>query len=117
MTTSSIFEIFNDFLVFKDPAQILSVATHLELFASTTFSDGKVHIGEKAPEAFREAMNRHADAKESSVKFGSILSKIGNDITAIFITEIEGKRNSRSSAFAISLRGKELVGFVEFPSD
>ena len=115
-TTSNVYEIFNDFLAFRDPTQIMGLATNLELFASASLSDGKVYIGENAPEAFREAMRRHADAKKSSVKLGAIKSKVGNDITAIFISEIKGKKDSKSSAFTISMRSEQLIGFMEFPS-
>ncbi len=116
MTTSNVYEIFNDFLAFRDPTQIMGLATHLELFASASLSDGKVYIGENAPEAFRETMRRHANAKKSSIKLGSITAKVGNDVTAIFISEVKGKKDSQSSAFTISMRGDDLVGFMEFPS-
>jgi len=94
----------------------MGLATHLELFASASLSDGKVYIGENAPEAFRETMRRHANAKKSSIKLGSITAKVGNDVTAIFISEVKGKKDSQSSAFTISMRGDDLVGFMEFPS-
>ena len=115
-TTSNVYEIFNDFLAFRDPTQIMDLATHLELFASATLSDGKVYIGEHAPGSFREAMARHAKAKKSAIKLGEIKSKVGNDITAIFISEFKGTKHSHLSAFTISMRGDQLVGFMEFPS-
>ncbi|WP_427454399.1 hypothetical protein [Litorimonas sp. WD9-15] len=113
MTTSNVYEIFNDFLAFKDPTQVLDLATHLEVFGSATLSDGKVYTGEAAPEAFREAIRRHAETKKSSVKLGKISSRVGDDTAAIFVTEVKGKRTSQSSAFSITLRGSDMIGFVE----
>lgn len=115
MTTSNVYEIFNDFLAFKDPTQILDLATHLEVFSSPSLSDGKVYTGDKAPEAFREAVRRHVDAKKSSLKLGKT-SRVGDDQSAIFISEVKGKKNSKSSAISISLRGSEMIGFVEAAS-
>jgi len=116
MTTSNVYEIFNDFLAFKDPTQILDLATHLEVFASPTLSDGKVYTGEAAPEAFREAVRRHAETKKSSIKLGKISSRVGDDSSAIFVSEVKGKRSSKSSAFTISLRGSDMIGFMEMAS-
>lgn len=115
MTTSNVYEIFNDFLAFKDPTQILNLATHLEVFSSPALSDGKIYTGGSAPEAFREAINRHKDAKKSTFKLGKT-ERIGDDTSAIFVSEVKGKKASKSSAFSIALRGKDLIAFIEVPS-
>lgn len=115
MTTSNAYEILNDFLAFKDPTQILNLATHLEIFSSPTFGDGKVYTGEQAPEAFREAIKRHKDAKKSTIKLGKT-ERIGNDSAAIFVSEVKGKRSAQMSTFTIILRGDEMIGFMETPS-
>jgi len=115
-TTSNVYEIFNDFLAFKDPTQIMNLATHLEVFASPTLSDGKVYIGDKAPQAFREAIQRHVDSKKSTVKLGKIAARVGNDDSAIFVSEVKGKGKGKSSAISISLRGADMIGFMEIAS-
>lgn len=115
MTTSAIYEILNDFLAFKDPTQILNLATHLEVFSSPTFGDGKIYTGQHAPEAFREAIKRHADAKKSTIKLGKT-DRVGNDSAAVFVSEVKGKRGTQSSSLTIILRGPDMIGFLEMPS-
>ena len=112
MTTSSIFEIYNDFLAFKDPTQMLSLATHLEVFSSPSLSDGKVYTGSDAPEAFRDAIRRHAKAKKSTIKIGKT-ERVGDDTASIFVSEISNKRDSKACAISINLRGDSLIAFVE----
>jgi len=112
-TTSNVYEIFNDFLAFKDPTQIMNLATHLEVFCSPTLSDGKIHTGDKAPAALREAIQRHVDSKKSTVKLGKITARVGTDASAIFVSEVKGKGKAKTSAITISLRGEDMIGFME----
>jgi len=113
MSTASAYEVFNDFLMFRDPTHIIQLGTHLEVFSSSSLSDGKIYLGEEAPGAFRDAITNYSKSLLSSLKHDEILTVLDRDDSAIYVTKVKGKLRANVSSLVITSRLGLITGFME----
>ena len=83
MNANEAFEIVNDFIANKDGTQLNALVNDLEVFSSKALNSGHVVIGEKAPDAFRNAIVAYEKSKKKVDL--NLVDKIGNDLGCIFI--------------------------------
>ncbi|NNE58706.1 MAG: hypothetical protein HKN36_11415 [Hellea sp.] len=114
MNSQNIFEIFNHFLETRDPSQLMELANDVEVFGSATFGDGRVYIGEKAPEKFRETISLTRVSKPNiSVQIKHALVE-GNH--GIFFLNILKGRKTLGSALDVVISDGKLKCFHEVKS-
>ena len=113
MSTANAYEVFNDFLMFRDPTHVIQLGTHLEVFSSSSISDGKIYLGEEAPIAFRKAISNYAKSLLSSLKHDGILTVMDSGDSAIFVTKTKGKLRANVSSLVITSRLGLVTGFME----
>ncbi len=111
MHTQNVFEIFNHFLESKDATQILGLADNVEVFGSTTFGDGKTHIGSTAPDKMRETIGILQHSK-SKISIEVKQAFIEDNIATFFLNVLKGKKKS-SSVLNIVVSNEKLRCFQE----
>lgn len=114
MNTSDLFEVFNHCASQKDPAQVLGLADHIEVFCSDSFSDGKIYYGEDAPKAFREAFKELCES--AGVFTMRVKHKTGTDAAATFVTDLRIGGALSTSVLQFGIEKKKWVTFVQTSS-
>lgn len=105
------FEVFNHFLATGDPAQISSYADHVEVFGSSSLSDGRMYFGRKAPEKFRQVIAEVAGAgKPAKVRLRH--THIVSDHASFFL-DITRDGRKQTSVLSVSTRNGVLTEFHE----
>lgn len=114
MNTTDLFEIFNHCASKKDPAQILELSNHLEIFCSDSFSDSKIYYGEDAPEAFRSAFKKLCEQK--AVFTMRVKHKTGSAKSSAYITDLRNGGSLSTSILQFQMTKDKWVSFIQTSS-
>lgn len=111
MKSNECFEIFNHFLATGDSAQMLSLAGSVEVFGSSSLSDGRTYIGQQAPAKLREAIQRAA-VRRSNVSVGIRHAQFADDHANV-VLEIKDDRGARYTLLSLATKNGSMTTFHE----
>ncbi len=114
MDTTELFEIFNHCASEKDPAQILELCNHLEIFCSDSFSDGKIYYGEDAPEAFRSSFKDLCG--QPGVFSMRVKHKTGTAKSSAYIADLRNGGSLTTSVLQFQMTKDNWVSFIQTSS-
>lgn len=111
MNANKLIELFNDFLVTKNPSQLLPLVSNVECFRSDRLGDGNPIFGEAAPSGLRLLINDLVMSKTSYSL--ELLGRSGGDNYAIYHGNIISAKNKLPGYISIGVKDDKLSYFID----
>lgn len=111
MQASQLFEIFNHTMTTRDPAQILDLATDLQVYSSELVGNGRIFYGNEAPQAFRKNMRKFI-TKAGDIRF-EVKQSAGDGNGVVIVTDIKRGLRVGNCIMQFGIEGGKWVSFIE----